>query len=143
MGVGNTTRSWGAAADDTTGSVSAASPSYPQLAAFQGKTIAAYVDNCGGPNQFQLLFRVSTDNGATWGAEYAPFGTETFDSGNSAPLLVTSRDGRTLYLFHCCVTSVPQYRSNRIDADGNKTTWGYDDVSRSTEVAPLSWSSER
>ena len=95
---------------DPSQQLSTASPSYPQLATFQGKTIAAYVDNRGGPNQFQLLFRVSTDNGATWGAEYAPFGAETFDSGNGAPLLVASRDGSKLYLFHCCVSSLPQYR---------------------------------
>lgn len=91
--------------------LSTASPSYPQLVAFQGKTIAAYVDNRGGPNQFQLLFRVSTDNGATWGSEFAPFGAETFDAGNNAPLLVTSRSGSTLYLFNCCVSNLPQYRS--------------------------------
>jgi RHS repeat-associated protein len=100
--------------------LSTASPSYPQLAAFQGKTIAAYVDDRGGPNQFQLLFRVSTDNGATWGSEYAPFGAETFDSGNSAPLLVTSRDGSTLYFFHCCVSNRPQYRST---TDATLVTW--------------------
>ena len=100
--------------------LSTAAPSYPQLAVFQGKTIAGYVDTRGGPNQFQLLFRVSTDSGATWGSEYAPFGAETFDSGNSAPLLVTSRDGSTLYLFHCCVSSRPQYRST---TDPTLVTW--------------------
>lgn len=100
--------------------LSTAAPSYPQLAAFQGKTIAAYVDTRGGPNQFQLLFRVSTDNGATWGSEYAPFGAETFNSGNSAPLLVTSRDGSTLYFFNCCVSNRPQYRST---TDPTLVTW--------------------
>jgi RHS repeat-associated protein len=105
---------------DASVQLSTASPNYPQLAVFQGKTIAAYVDNRGGPNQFQLLFRVSTDDGATWGSEYAPFGTETFDSGNSAPLLVTSRDGNTLYLFHCCVSGRPQFRST---ADPTLVTW--------------------
>lgn len=100
--------------------LSTASPSYPQLAVFQGKTIAAYVDTRGGPNQFQLLFKISNDSGASWAAEYAPFGSETFDSGNSAPLLVASRDGTTLYLFSCCVSSRPQYRST---TDAALATW--------------------
>jgi len=78
---------------DPSQQLSTAAPAYPQLAAFQGKTIAAYVDSrSGSPTQGQLLARVSTDNGASWAAEYSLFGTETFDGGNSAPLLVASRD---------------------------------------------------
>ena len=96
---------------DPSQQLSTAAPAYPQLAAFQGKTIAAYVDSrSGSPTQGQLLARVSTDNGASWAAEYSLFGTETFDGGNSAPLLVASRDGTKLYLFNCCVSSLPQYR---------------------------------
>lgn len=97
--------------------LSTAAPSYPQLASFQGRLIAAYVDTRGTS---QLLFRVSTDNGVSWGTEYAPFGAETFDTGNSAPLLITSRDGTKLYLFNCCVSSIPQYR---FTTDPTLATW--------------------
>ncbi len=100
--------------------LSTSSASYPQIATFQGKVVAAYVDNRGGPNQYQLLVRTSADNGATWGTEFAPFGAETFDGGNSAPLLVTSRSGNTLYFFNCCVSSLPQYRST---TDPTLVTW--------------------
>ncbi|HEY6202469.1 MAG TPA: RHS repeat-associated core domain-containing protein [Candidatus Limnocylindria bacterium] len=115
--------------------LSTATPNYPQLASFQGKTIAAYVDDRGGPNQFRLLFRVSTDNGATWGSEYAPFGAETFDSGNSAPLLITSRDGSTLYFFHCCVSSLPQYRST---TDPALVTWTSSAPAGDASIRPVS-----
>lgn len=46
--------------------LSTASPNYPQIASFQGKVIAAYVDNRSGPTQSQLLVRISSDNGASW-----------------------------------------------------------------------------
>jgi RHS repeat-associated protein len=106
---------------DASVQLSTAAPSYPQLAVFQGKTIAAYVDSrSGSPTQGQLLVRVSTDSGATWGPESSPLGTETFDAGNSAPLLVASRDGTKLYLFHCCVSSLPQYRYT---TDPTLVTW--------------------
>ena len=100
--------------------LSTSSANYPQIATFQGKVIAAYVDNRSGPNQFQLLFRISPDSGASWGSEFAPFGTEAFDAGNSAPLLMTSHSGSTLYLFNCCVSSLPQYRST---TDPTLVTW--------------------
>lgn len=97
------------------------SAEYPQLVSFQGKVIAAYVDNRGGSStQGQLRFRVSTDSGATWAAEYSPFGVETFSTGATTPLLGASRNGATLYLFSCCVSSLPQYRST---VDPALATW--------------------
>jgi RHS repeat-associated protein len=100
--------------------LSTASSWYPQLASFQGKLIAGYVDNRGGPTYGQLLFRVSTDNGASWASEYAPFGTATFDTTRWAPLLVTSRDGTTLYVFSAVSESVPEYRYTQ---DPTLATW--------------------
>ncbi|TME41841.1 MAG: exo-alpha-sialidase, partial [Chloroflexi bacterium] len=98
--------------------LSTAATAYPQLAAFKGSTIAAYVS---GANQFQLRFRVSADSGATWGAEYAPFGSETFDGNTgNVPLLLASRNGNTLYLFSCCVAGLAQYRST---TDATLATW--------------------
>ena len=109
---------------DPSTQLSTASSGYPQLASFQGKVIAAYVDNRGGPTANELLFRVSTDNGTTWGAEYAPFGIETFNSFDFAPLLMTSRDGLRLYVFSCCVggtfPGIPQYR---VTTDTTLVTW--------------------
>src|SRR5437867_2387995 len=48
---------------DPSQQISTASPWYPQLATFQGKTIAAYVDTRNA--SFQLLFRVSLDHGTS------------------------------------------------------------------------------
>src|SRR5439155_7185441 len=60
----------------------------------------------------------------TWGAEYAPFGIETFNSFDFAPLLMTSRDGLRLYVFSCCVggtfPGIPQYR---VTTDTTLVTW--------------------
>ena len=116
--------------------LSTAAPSYPQLAVFQGKTIAAYVDSrSGSPTQGQLLVRVSTDSGATWAAEYSPLGTETFDGGNSAPLLVASRDGSKLYFFNCCVSSLPQYRYT---TDPTLATWTTPVAAGDASMRPVS-----
>ncbi|MEK6225545.1 MAG: RHS repeat-associated core domain-containing protein [Chloroflexota bacterium] len=121
---------------DASVQLSTAAPSYPQLAVFQGKTIAAYVDSrSGSPTQGQLLVRVSTDSGATWGTEYSPLGAETFDAGNSAPLLVASRDGTKLYLFHCCVSSLPQYRYT---TDPTLTTWTSPVAAGDVSIRPVS-----
>lgn len=101
--------------------LSTSSAWYPQLATFQGNVIAAYVDDgTTSPTYQQLRFRISPDNGASWGAEFSPFGTETFDTMQVAPLVVASRDGARLYVFSCCVSSLPQYRYT---TDASLVTW--------------------
>ncbi|MDP9281379.1 MAG: DUF6531 domain-containing protein, partial [Chloroflexota bacterium] len=119
--------------------LSTASSSYPQLTSFQGKVITGYVDNrSGSPTQNQLLFRVSTDNGATWASEYAPFGTATFDTTRWAPLLVTSRDGSTLYAFSAAGGSIPEYRYTQ---DPTLATWtGPFAAGDSSMHAAIGWS---
>src|SRR5439155_6904065 len=68
--------------------LSTSSAWYPQLATFQGKVVAACVDDRIGSGTYQqLLVRTSSDNGASWGAEFTPFGTETFDATHLSPLL--------------------------------------------------------
>jgi hypothetical protein len=79
---------------DLSQQISTASTRYPQLATFQGKVIAGFVDNRGGSPTFgEFIVRVSADGGTSWGTEYAPFGSETFAPDDWAPLLITSRDG--------------------------------------------------
>src|SRR5437867_277316 len=92
--------------------LSTSSSWYPQITSFQGKVVAAYVDNrTGSPTYQQLLMRTSPDSGASWGSEFSPLGAETFDTTRQSPLLMASRDGTRVYLFSCCVASIPQYRS--------------------------------
>lgn len=100
---------------------------YPQIATFQGKVIAGYVDNRGDSPTFrEFLFRVSTDGGNSWGLEYAPFGSEIFAYNDWAPLLIASRDGSRLYFFSCCVggtlPGTPQYRYTTDPGLANWTT---------------------
>ena len=102
--------------------LSTSSAWYPQLATFQGKVVAACVDDRIGSGTYQqLLVRTSSDNGASWGAEFTPFGTETFDATHLSPLLTASRDGTRLYLFNCCALSLPQYRYTTDPALGSWT----------------------
>ena len=70
------------------------------------------------PNAGKLIFRTSTDNGASWSAESNPFGSETFDSSTLAPRVVASHDGATLYIFTAAASARPYYRSST-----NLTTW--------------------
>src|SRR5437867_5618984 len=112
---------------DPSQQLSTASSWYPQLATFQGKVIAGYVDNIGGSPTFgQFRFRVSTDGGTSWGLEFSPFGSEVFSANDWAPLLITSRDGSHLYFFSCCVggtlPGTPLYRSTTDPALVNWTT---------------------
>jgi len=94
---------------------------YPQITSFQGKVVAAYVDSrSGSPTYQQLLVRTSPDSGASWGSEFTPFGTETFDMTRQSPLLMASRDGTRVYLFSCCVANIPQYRYS---TDPTLLTW--------------------
>jgi len=105
---------------DPSQQLSTAGPYYPQIATFQGEVIAGYVDS-RSPNAGTFIFRISTDNGATWGAEFRPFGSELFDRTNFAPMLVTSRDGTHLYLFTAPSSgALPQYRST---TDPTLATW--------------------
>jgi RHS repeat-associated protein len=101
--------------------LSTSSAWYPQLLTFQGKVVAAYVDNrIGSPTFERLLFRTSLDSGASWGSEFVPFGAETFNAQRESPVLVASRDGTRVYLFSCCVGQLPQYRYT---TDANLLTW--------------------
>jgi hypothetical protein len=103
--------------------LSTASAWYPQVATFQGKVVAAYVDNrSGSPTFQQLLFRTSPDSGATWGAEFTPFGSATYDTTHWTPLLVASRDGTTLYVFSATVDTIPVYRTTQDPALATWTT---------------------
>ncbi|MDQ2913449.1 MAG: discoidin domain-containing protein [Chloroflexota bacterium] len=110
---------------DPSQTLSTANSWYPQLATFQGKVIAGYVDNISGSPTFgKFLFRVSTDGGSTWGLEYAPFGTETFNYNDWAPLLITSRDGSRLYFFNCCVGgTLPGTPLYRYTTDPGLASW--------------------
>lgn len=90
---------------------------YPQLATFQAQFVSDWVESSSGV----LIFRTSTDDGATWSAPFQPFGTTTFSPGNYSPLLVTSRDGTKLYVFACCdANSHPTYSYT---TDATLATW--------------------
>jgi RHS repeat-associated protein len=97
--------------------LSTAAPAYPQLALIGSTLVAAYVDT-RSPNAGKLIFRTSTDNGASWSAESNPFGSETFDTSNFAPRVVASHDGATLYVFTAASNARPYYRSST-----NVTSW--------------------
>lgn len=97
--------------------LSTAGPSYAQLAVLGSTVVAAYVDT-RSPNVGKMIFRTSTDSGATWASESNPFGTETFDSTTFAPRVVASHSGTTLYMFTASSGNRPQYRSTT-----NLTTW--------------------
>ena len=97
--------------------LSTAAPAYPQLAVIGSTLVAAYVDT-RSPNAGKLIFRTSTDNGASWSAESNPFGSETFDTTTMAPRVVASHDGATLYIFTAASSARPYYRSST-----NLTTW--------------------
>jgi RHS repeat-associated protein len=91
-------------------------PAYPQLATFKGELVAAYVGTAS-----KLAFRISTDSGATWGSESFPFGTTTFATDTGfAPVVVTSKDQQSLYVFTATNGSVPQYR---LSTDATLVTW--------------------
>jgi len=91
--------------------LSTAAPAYPQLATFRGELVAGYTDT-RAPNNGRFVFRISSDNGATWGPESYPFGSETFDSGvQFTPVVTTSRDGQTLYFFTAIGAVIPTFRS--------------------------------
>jgi hypothetical protein len=106
-------------ATDPSLQLSTAAPWYPQLATFGGELVAAYVDT-RQPNVGKIAFRVSGDNGVTWGAESYPLGTATFATTIYAPVVVGSRDGQTLYLFSSTGGTIPQYWST---TDPTLTTW--------------------
>jgi RHS repeat-associated protein len=97
--------------------LSTAGPAYPQLAVIGSTLVAAYVDT-RSPNAGKLIFRTSTDSGASWSAESNPFGNETFDSSTLAPRVVASHDGATLYIFTAAGSARPYYRSST-----NLTSW--------------------
>lgn len=97
--------------------LSTAGPMYPQLAVLGSTVVAAYVDT-RSPNGGKLIFRTSTDSGATWSAESNPFGSETFDTSTLAPRVVASHSGATLYIFTAAASARPQYRSST-----NLTSW--------------------
>ena len=98
-------------ATDPSLQLSTAAPAYPQLATFQGELVAGYTDT-RAPNAGRFIFRISTDNGATWGAEFYPFGAETFDSSPGfTPVVTTSRDGQTMYFFTAVGSVIPTFRS--------------------------------
>lgn len=107
-------------ATDPSLQLSTAAPGYPQITTFRGELVAGYTDT-RAPNVGRFVFRISTDNGATWGAEFYPFGAETFDSSvGFAPVVTASRDGQTLYLFNASGAVIPTYRST---TDLSLTTW--------------------
>lgn len=120
---------------DASQQLSTAAPWYPQLATFGSRVVAAYVDT-RAPNAGRLIFRVSDDSGATWGAESYPFAAETFRSDNSAPRLLASRDGGTLYVFDWTGTGVPRYR---FTTDSTLATWSAWAAAGDSSMVVPSW----